>query len=296
MLKKLKNNVMAKKIFFGNYKGGVGKTTSTYNLAVEMAKQNNKKVLLIDLDPQSSLSEVCMKSYGKQLDDLESNETLNFVYDIYMQIKSIGNINAKVDYKSIIKTTNQIDFIPNSLFYKNGGLDKISMDLRIDDHSENILILRDFLEDNELIYKYDFIFFDCPPSNNIITQSAFLYSDYYIVPTIMDELSVKGVKHYVNVIENVYKSYCEDGKYPELFTLIFGRCPQLLGIFETMRKGNTDTTKYRNRIKGDFHLFQNEIKDRKDVSETMGAGVETNYMEYIELANEILEYIEEMEE
>lgn len=118
---------MAIKIFFGNYKGGVGKTTSTYNIAVEMAKQNRKKVLLIDLDPQSSLSEVCMTKFGGQIDYLE-NKTLNYVYDIYMQAKKLGNIKVKVDSRPIIKSVNKIDFIPNSLFYKNGGLDKISMD------------------------------------------------------------------------------------------------------------------------------------------------------------------------
>ncbi|MNN13132.1 Chromosome-partitioning ATPase Soj [compost metagenome] len=121
---------MCKKIFFGNYKGGVGKTTSTYNIAVEMAKNFGKKVLLIDLDPQSSLSEVCMNSYGGQLDDLgHTPESLNYVYDINMQSKKVGNIKIKLDVKKIIKKTNGVSFIPNTLFYKNGGLDKISMDI-----------------------------------------------------------------------------------------------------------------------------------------------------------------------
>lgn len=291
---------MCKKIFFGNYKGGVGKTTSTYNIAVEMAKNFDKKVLLIDLDPQSSLSEVCMNSYHGQLDDLtDAPESLNYVYDINMQARKVGNLKIKVDVKKIIKRTNGISFIPNSLFYKNGGLDKISMD--IGTSVENLLILRDFIEDiltiEDIEYKYDFIFFDCPPSNNVITQSAFLYSDYFIIPTIMDPLSVKGVRHYVSVIMKVYDRYCGDeNPNSDIFKLVFGDSPELIGVFETMRKGNTDTTNHRNAIKGlGFHLLTTEIKDRKDVSVTIGSGNATNSYEYLQLTEEILDRIKAME-
>jgi len=284
---------MALKIFFGNYKGGVGKTTSTYNIAVEMAKNYNKKVLLIDLDPQSSLSEVCMTALKGQLDNLE-NETLNYVYDIYMQAKKLGNIKVTVDSKPIIKSANKISFIPNSLFYKNGGLDKISMD--IGNSLEHLLVLRDFIEENGLIKEYDFIFFDCPPSNNIITQSAFLYSDYYIIPTIMDPLSIKGVTHYVSVIEKIYDNYCVNNENSDVLALIFGRKPKLLGVFETMRKSNTDTGNCKKMIAAaGYHLFANEIKHRKDVSVTMGTGDETSYYEYLNLAKEILNKIKDDE-
>lgn len=286
---------MGKKVFFGNYKGGVGKTTSTYNMAVELAKNFKKKVLLIDLDPQSSLSEVCMTAYGAQLDELKRDESLNYIYTVYMQAKKIGNINFTVNSDKVIKTANEIDFIPNSLFSKLGGLDKISME--IGKSIENLLVLRDFIEENSLNDKYDFIFFDCPPSNNVITQSAFLYSDYYIIPTIMDPLSSKGVKHYISVIKNIYKSYCVEGNYADVLSLIFGEEPKLIGVFETMRKANTDTTIHRTAIEETKnYLFRAEIKDRKDVSETMGNGDETNYYEYIELVKEFLKRIEDMEE
>lgn len=284
---------MGKKVFFGNYKGGVGKTTSAYNTAVELAKNFGKKVLLIDLDPQSSLSEVCMTAYGGQLNEMERDETLNYVYTVYMQAKKIGNINFKVNSDKIIKTANSIDFIPNSLFSELGGLDKISMD--IGKSIENLLVLHDFIEENELNECYDFIFFDCPPSNNVITQSAFLYSDYYIIPTIMDPLSSNGVEHYKSVIEKIYENYCVNGEFADVLSLLFGSQPRLIGIFETMRKGPTDTSNYRTAMKESGYLFNAEIKDRKDVSETMGAGEETNNFEYVDLAEEFLERIEVME-
>jgi cellulose biosynthesis protein BcsQ len=284
-------------VFFGNYKGGVGKTTSTYNMAVELAKHFNKKVLLIDLDPQSSLSEVCMTAYGtQQLDEIGKKETLNYIYTVYMQARKIGNIKFTVPSRGIIKQANSISFIPNSLFSELGGLDKISMD--IGKNIENILILKDFIEENKLNMKYDYIFFDCPPSNNLITQSAFLYSDYYIIPTIMDPLSSKGVKHYISVIREIYKSYCDIKKNEaaDVLSLLFGNEPQLVGVFETMRKGNTITSQYRNMIKSEgYYLFENEIKDRKNVSESMGDGSETSNYEYVHLAEEFMKRIGEME-
>lgn len=286
--------MMGKKVFFGNYKGGVGKTTSTYNIGVELAKAFSKKVLLIDLDPQSSLSNVCMTARNTPLDELGRNETLNYIYAVYMQAHKIGNINFHVDSKNIIQSVNSIDFIPNSLFSELGGLDKISME--IGKSLGNLLVLRDFIEDNSLQEKYDFIFFDCPPSNNVITQSAFLYSDYYIIPTIMDSLSTKGVKHYISVIENIYNSYCKDNESADVLSCVFGAKPQLIGIFETMRKGNTNTDNYRNSMKSSGYLFENEIKDRKSVSERMGEGSETDRYEYQAVAKEMLGRIEEMEE
>ena len=245
---------MGRKVFFGNYKGGVGKTTSTYNIGVELAKAFNKHVLLIDLDPQSSLSNVCMAANNQMLDELGRNETLNYIYTVYMQAHRIGNINFHVDSKNIIKSVNSIDFIPNSLFSVLGGLDKISMD--IGKNIESLLVLRDFIEDNNLQEKYDFIFFDCPPSNNAITQSAFLYSDYYIIPTIMDSLSSKGVNHYISVIKNIYANNW----------VILG------------------------------YIFKSEVKDRKSVSEFMGEGKETDQYEYRHIAKEMLDRIKELEE
>lgn len=285
---------MGKKVFFGNYKGGVGKTTSTYNIGVELAKAFDKRVLLVDLDPQSSLSNVCMTANNQSLDELGRNETLNYLYTVYMQARKIGNIKFHVDSKNIIKSVNSIDFIPNSLFSELGGLDKISMD--IGKNIENLLVLRDFIEDNKLHEEYDFIFFDCPPSNNVITQSAFLYSDYYIIPTIMDPLSSKGVNHYIAVIKKIYENYCVNNESADVLSCIFGAEPQLIGIFETMRKGRTNTDNYRNSIKSLGYLFKNEIKDRKDVSEFMGEGKETDRYEYQHIAEEMLERINKMEE
>ena len=68
-------------IFVGNYKGGVGKTTSVLNFAEHFSKVN-KKVLVIDIDPQSSLSEILVSNNGQQLINLDNKKTLIYVFDL----------------------------------------------------------------------------------------------------------------------------------------------------------------------------------------------------------------------
>jgi len=298
---------MAKKIFFGNYKGGVGKTTSTFQIALELNQKHSASILLLDLDPQSSLSELCMRSCKQEIDEGIASDgtgkltykTLNYVYALFMQARKMNNIKFTIESGKIVQSIRKreygakLDFIPNSLFSEYGGLDKISMD--VGKSIENLLILRDFIEDNKLNDEYDYIFFDCPPSNNIITQSAFLYCDYYIIPTIMDKLSIKGVKHYISVIEGIYDDYCVNHEHKEVLSLLFGSKPQLIGIFETMRKGPTDTEKeqelLRHSLRKEFQdkFFTNEIKHFVDIPRATGEGVKINGLGYEELAKEMLD-------
>lgn len=92
----------AKKIFVGNYKGGVGKTTSIYQIALHLAEAN-KKVLLIDLDPQCSLSEICLTRIDKTLDQLEQDECLNYVYDMWSQFKRYPYLEYQISTTKLIK-------------------------------------------------------------------------------------------------------------------------------------------------------------------------------------------------
>jgi cellulose biosynthesis protein BcsQ len=275
---------MAKKIFLGNYKGGVGKTTSTYQIALALEK-SRYKVLLIDLDPQSSLSEICLTASKEILSELPDDETLNYV--IHSQAKE-GNSTFNIE--TLIKSVQGIDFIPNSLFSEYGGLDTISID-DMDDSIETLLILRNFIEDNDLNSKYDFIFFDCPPSDNIITRMAFLYCDYYIIPTIMNVISVRGVKHYIGIIEKIYKKYCEDNEYT---ASLFGKEPKLIGIFETMRKGNTNSKMYRD-VFDKVYVFETVIRHLKDIAESTGWGDTPGCNDYDRLTDEILKRMKKIE-
>lgn len=296
---------MSKKIFVGNYKGGVGKTTSVYSIAVNMAKEN-KKVLLIDLDPQSSLSEICMRSYDntKTLKSLEPQETLNYVFDMYIsKTKNYKSIDLRFDLKSLIKECNGISFIPSSLFYQvNRGLDELVLEM--ESNVEYLSILKQFVDavDRDSECEFDYIFIDCPPSSNVITQGAFLMADFYLIPTVLDGMSTNGVIHYMNTINGTYKKYCEDSKDALFNKHFFGTKPKLIGIFYTLIRGQADYTDDKNnfifsleQIGEQIYVFNEYVNNYIDIARKIAIGeISTNRDDYEKLTKEFISRLEEM--
>lgn len=285
---------MAKKIFVGNYKGGVGKTTFTYNFGCELKKRDkNTRVLLIDLDPQSSLSEVCLRE--KEYNEfrlLSDDETFNYVVDMYYKAnKEQFFSKLNLDLGKLIKDNGYVDYITSSYLYKDGGLDIQCMNM--ENKTNNILIIKRFLSDSKLDEKYDYIIFDCPPSNNIITQSAYFASDYYIIPTIMDAISSRGVRHYKEIFDQYYEKYMKDNV--KVADLAVDDEPELLGVFESKRKGTSKTDNHRESIGSNFYLFKQHISDYKEVSNSIEKGEPSEKAEYPALVDEILERIDELE-
>lgn len=249
-----------------NYKGGVGKTVSTYNIAFGLSFLNDHKVLIIDLDPQCSLSTICMKALTETkheiltLSDLKPEQTINSVIKDYL---SAGSSKPNIDLDTLITKefyTNHygkifagVNFIPATMYEnKDNVYDKGLDDLEIDivrnyankvSTLDLITIFAKFFKDTGINEKYDFILFDCPPANNIITQNALLVSDYYLIPTVMDDVSSNGINHLINVIEKaVYQGVYEDNKRiidrcdSDSYLNFLKNSPKLLGIFETLRK------------------------------------------------------------
>lgn len=298
---------MAKKIFVGNYKGGVGKTTSIYQIGSHLVNKD-KKVLLIDLDPQCSLSEICIGK-NNTLDELRFDECLNYVYDIWTKIKEYPRLEFNFNNNKLIKrisigVNRYLDYIPSNIFYSGGGLDEIAM--RMQDDFEDITVLQQFIQKQGLDNLYDYILFDCPPSNNIITQGAFLFSDYYIIPTIVQAISTRGVVHYIKTVEKIYKKYCEDNKNANIYKLLFGEKSKFLGIFQTLKKGpvnNDNVMRDLNatldnadvdtilKLKGQGpYLFDSIIKNYEDIArKTANGEIVTDYES---LTNEIINLIE----
>ena len=98
----------AKIISVINYKGGVGKTVSAFNIAAGLNFLNHHSVLLIDLDPQCSLSRICLRAYSnttrKQigLSKLSEEETINYVFKTYLN-QDILDFETKIDLEKLIK-------------------------------------------------------------------------------------------------------------------------------------------------------------------------------------------------
>ena len=98
----------AKTICMINYKGGVGKTTSTFNLSCGLSYLADKKVLMIDLDPQCSLTNTCLESYKRKTNNynfditcLDIDQTINHVFKEYLK-DSIRRTGVNIDLDRLI--------------------------------------------------------------------------------------------------------------------------------------------------------------------------------------------------
>jgi cellulose biosynthesis protein BcsQ len=245
--------IMAKKIFIGNYKGGVGKTTTVFEVGAGLAKNHEKKVLLIDLDPQCSLTNLCMETAEIPFANIKPEETLNYAFDLYgeniketsrLQILE-GKIISEYTYiEDIIKTIpvhGQLSFIPTALDLKNSRINDLAD--RLSAVKNGIISIACLFSDIEKKNEFDYILVDCPPSSNIIIQGIFLYCDYYLIPTIGDEISINGVTDYITEIESTYLKFAyNDDIGGVLLKKYFGEKPKLTGILETIYKNRVGAT------------------------------------------------------
>ncbi|MGL4738511.1 MAG: ParA family protein [Cellulosilyticaceae bacterium] len=245
-----------KAVFWGNYKGGVGKTTSVLQIAGRFASKG-KRVLLIDLDPQCSLSSICYNNNAVgQLSELKVERTFNYVIELYrQQIEGTPDAKFKVltdKLKRAVKPllrelligvkdeafADHLYFIPSSISFENARINELAEVMQ--QNTLNVIAMKLLLED--IGESFDYVFFDCPPTTNILIQSVFLASDYYIVPTIVDEISAKGVQDYIVEIEKTHMKYCMDPNVGGvLMNKVYHKRPQFIGVFETIykeRRGN----------------------------------------------------------
>lgn len=171
---------MSKVIAIANQKGGVGKTTSTINVARAL-HEKGLRVLAIDCDPQSSLSIVCGVD-DRRLRDLEqSGRTL-----YHGLVKSIPLADL------IIK--GELDVIPASIRLASAEQELNSPFGAANILREKLLPLRDL---------YDMILIDCPPTLSLLTINALTASDFVVIPVKTDFLSIMGVPLLLETIENV---------------------------------------------------------------------------------------------
>jgi chromosome partitioning protein len=184
---------MPQVISFINMKGGVGKTTLIVNVAYALASQHNKKVLLIDVDPQFNASTYLMtdEEYISHRDDKEKRT----VVDIFQPRETKHFDSLKGIKKKKKKTKHKLASYFTRVYDNEGQLDLIPSDLRLiviqnsERGTENRL--RTFIE--EKANGYDYVLIDCPPTISIFSQAAILASDSYLVPIKPDPLSTIGL-------------------------------------------------------------------------------------------------------
>ena len=173
---------MGKIIALANQKGGVGKTTTAVSLGVGLAMKG-KKVLLVDFDPQGSMT----ISMGHQVpDNIETT-----ISDILKKI--IVEEDLPKDY-AIIHERENLDLIP-------ANLDLSSMEVSLVNIMSRELVLKTYIE--QIKDDYDYILIDCTPSLGLLTINALACSDSVIIPVQSEYLSVKGLQALIKTIYTV---------------------------------------------------------------------------------------------
>ena len=219
-----------KTISFINMKGGVGKTTSVVEIAAILATEYDKKVLVIDLDPQTNatLSFITLDEW----ENLKDNAT---IADVLGMNRGSSSRDDEFDIRDAIVSNaggvENLDLIPSHLELTFLDLDLVSVPARES-------VLKNAIEKAEL--EYDFILIDCPPNLTLAPQNALIISDYIIVPVTPEIFPAIGLPLLVNRVEKWKKSFkdCKVEFLGVIFTKVDGRYSTHAQQMDALRRKN----------------------------------------------------------
>ncbi len=208
---------MAKVISLVNQKGGVGKTTTSINLAAALGKEG-KKTLLIDLDPQGNAS----TGLGYNNGDFEHD-----IYDVMIGECPINDAIIHTRFKNL-------DLIPSTINLAGVDVEFVKNMLENNEFRQNEQ-LRNNIE--ILQEKYDFIIIDCQPSLGITTMNALVASNSVIIPVQCEFFALEGITQLLNSIIMVQSNMNPELRIEGvLLTMLDGRTNIGLEVIEEVRK------------------------------------------------------------
>ncbi len=233
---------MGKVIAIANQKGGVGKTTTTANLGVGLVN-NGKKVLLIDCDPQGSLTE----SLGYQNPD-----RLDITLCTLIQ-KSIRDEPIGKD-EGILHHEEGIDLVPANI--ELSGMETALVNLMSRERK-----LKDYVD--TIKENYDYVIIDCSPTLTMLTINALVAADEVVIPTLAEYLPAKGLQELLRTVKNVKRQINPDLK--------------INGILLTMVDNRTNYSKQMSHAinityGGNVNIYKTQIPKSVRVAETAAVG------------------------
>jgi chromosome partitioning protein len=219
-----------------NQKGGVGKTTTTFNLGVGLHRRG-RRVLLVDLDPQAALT----AGAGISVPHL--------TVSVYQAL-----LDERIDPVSIIQSTSSgVDVLPATIDLAAAEIELVSVTLRE-------LVLRDVLA--KLRPHYDHILIDCAPSLGLLTVNALAAADRVIIPLQCEFLATRGLNLLLKTLDRIQAR--------------LNRNLRVAGILPTMFDSRTvHATEILNELRGSFpgQVFDIVIKSTVRVKESPAAGL-----------------------
>lgn len=246
-------------ISFTNQKGGVGKTTSAVNIAATVASLD-KKVLLVDFDPQGNAST------GVGFMD---RSNLRSTYDIITNALPADEAIQKTEFKNL-------DLIPSTIDLAGAELEIADLDSRERILKRALAAVKD---------KYDYIFIDCPPTLGLLTINALVASEGLIIPVQCEFYALEGLVQLTSTVESI-KAYHN----PDL---------QTVGILVTMFNSRLNITQsIMNELRGYYGnlLFKTNIVRNVRLAEAPSYGTPILYLDkfskgaqsYMAVAKEVI--------
>ena len=212
---------MGKVIAMVNQKGGVGKTTTSINLAASLGILN-KKVLLIDLDPQGNAT----TGVGINKGDVKDS-----IYEVLVDKAEVFKAIIKTKYKNLSIVPAYINLAGIDIELMNKERKAVELGLtfyKTGQLKKNIALVKD---------KYDYVILDCPPSLGVLTTNALAAADSVIIPVQCEFFALEGIMQLMNTIMLAKKKINPNLEIEGvLLTMLYSRTNLGLEVVENIRE------------------------------------------------------------